>query len=109
MKINRYTHEIDSNGFFDDIKNKVLEKFTIERYPVERHTRVGSTGDQGYNFAGPGTNLTRRLERHTVNSKRSSISINNIDAAALRHDTKYGEIADAYKANPTPENKKNNN
>ena len=106
IKINRYTHEIDGSGFLDDIKNKVLEKFTVEIYPGKRHARVGLTGDQGYNFAGPGTNLVRRLERHTGNPKRSSIPINNIDAAALRHDTKYGEIADAYKANPTPENKK---
>ena len=87
-------------------ENKVLEKSAIERYPGERHARVGLTGDQFYNFAGPGTNLTRRLERHTCNPKRSSIPINNIDAAALRHDTKYGEIADAFKANPTPENKR---
>ena len=99
LKIIRYTHEIDGSGFFDDIKNKVLEKFTIERYPGERHARVGLTGDQGYNFAGPGTNLTRLLERHTGNPKRSSIPINNIDAAALRHDTKYG---DAYIAGPKP-------
>ena len=61
------------------------------------------TADQGYAFAGPGTNLTRLLERHTSNHKRSSIPINNIDAAALRHDTKYG---DAYIADPKPENKK---
>ena len=57
LKINRYTHEIDGSGFLDDIKNKVLEKFAIERYPGERHARVVLTGDQGYNSAGPGTNL----------------------------------------------------
>ena len=40
LKINRYTHEIDGNGLLDDIKNKVLEKFTFERYPGERQRTV---------------------------------------------------------------------
>lgn len=33
----------------------------------------------GYNFAGPGTNVARRLERGVK-------PVNNIDAAALQHD-----------------------
>ena len=94
-------HEIEGEGIMDILK----ENFTAERYPGERHAREHLTG-RPYNFAGPFTNLSRRLDRRTGNPKPSSIPINRIDEDALRHDKRYGQIADEYYADPTPENRR---
>ena len=113
----RRIHNYQGEGITDVIKGavdtvvnpvkNVLNSITYERYPGETHIRSGlSPNGQPYSYAGPGTNLARRLERHTGLPKRSSQPINGIDAAAMRHDIRYGQIADEYYKDPTPENKK---
>ena len=54
----------------------------------------------------PGTNLTKRIDRNTRLPKPQYAPKNGIDAAALRHDLQYEQIASDYHKNPTPENKK---
>ena len=91
--------------FGGGIIDRIVDTFTAQRYSGERHAREGLTG-RPYNFVGPGTNLSRRLERRTGLPKRSSFPINRIDEDAMRHDIRYGEIAEQYYQNPTPENKR---
>ena len=78
-----------------------------ERFPGEQHAREGNRPDgRPYNFAGPGTNLARRLDRITRTPRARFAPINSIDQAGLRHDLQYEQIAEDYYRNPTPENKK---
>ena len=87
------------------IPDLLRDGFTAERYPGEHHAKVGLNG-QPYSFIGPGTNLTRRINRRTGLPKPTSLPRNRLDADAMRHDIRYGEIADQYYQNPTPENKR---
>lgn len=78
-----------------------------ERNPGEKHARVGNRSDgRAYAYVGPGTDLKERLNPRTGLPKREYQPINSIDAAALRHDVQYGQIASDYQKNPTSENKR---
>ena len=93
------------NMGINKIGNIIKDKFTAEQYEGERHAREGLTG-RPYNFAGPFTNLSKRIDRISHLPKEHSQPINSIDAAALRHDLQYENIGNDYFKNPTPENKK---
>ena len=98
-------HEMEGGMWpLDEIKDALKNTFTAERFSGEMHAREGLMG-RPYSFVGPGTNLSRRLDRRTGLPKPSSQPINRIDEDAMRHDIRYGEIADEYHRNPTPENR----
>jgi hypothetical protein len=79
----------------------------VEHFSGEQHAREGNRPNgKSYGFLGPHTNLTKRLDSITHKPKPEFQPINSIDTAAMRHDLQYDQIADDYRRNPTPQNKK---
>lgn len=66
----------------------------INKLPVELHLK-------GYNFCGPGTNLTKRLQR-------GDVGVNELDEACKEHDIAYNkstELSDRHQADQILEDK----
>ena len=87
--------------------DSILKAFTISRYPGERHARslASDTFGKAFQFMGPGTDLTRRLNPDET-PKMDSQPVNKADYESYKHDLAYKHAKDEYLKNPTPENKK---
>ena len=74
------------NGIMDTL----LNKFTYQRYPGERHaiSLAPSTFGKPMNFMGPGTRLDLRLNADGT-PKSDSQPVNRADFASYRHDLAY--------------------
>ena len=74
------------------ITSNIPSFLTTGKYPGEFHI-------PGYNFAGPGTHLDKRLDSND-NPKSDSIPINGIDSAAYKHDIAYRDADKYFSENP---------
>ena len=81
----------------------LMNPFTYEKYPGERHaySMAPSTFGRPMNFMGPHTNLNTRLNEN-LTPKSDSIPINKSDYNSMLHDIEYKKAKDKYFKNPTP-------
>ena len=91
------------NGIMDTL----LNKFTYQRYPGERHaiSLAPSTFGKPMNFMGPGTRLDLRLNPDNT-PKVNSLPLSKSDYASFRHDLAYDRAKKEYEKNPTSENRR---
>ena len=78
-----------------------LLNWLIEKNPVELH--LIDQGDDGKirraSFAGPGTNLTKRLDANTGEPVAGSLPINRLDRGAYYHDLAYRDSKEVVDRN----------
>ena len=96
-------HSYFGNGVIDTL----MHKFTAHPYPGENHAYSLDPRCFGksYRYVGPGTRLDIRLDEH-MHSKAGQEPLNALYETAYNHDVAYLKAGNAYRANPTPENKK---
>lgn len=75
-----YSKKIEGCGLLTDIAGTVVNK-AIDLLPVELHI-------PGYQYCGPGTRLSKRLQR-------GDPGINKLDAACKTHDIAYSTYSDS--------------
>lgn len=75
-----YQNKKEGRGLVSDIVGTVINK-SIDLLPVELHI-------PGYQYCGPGTRLTKRLQR-------GDPGINKLDAACKEHDIAYSKYSDS--------------
>jgi hypothetical protein len=92
---------MEGDGFLGDIA-EVARKAGIpipkQKYKGEKHAVGLKKPYKGvtYNFAGPGTKLSKRLSPNDE-PLADSVPLNGIDSAAMKHDISYRDIGKAYK------------
>ena len=75
-----YPNRKEGGGLVSDVLGSVINK-SIDLLPIEIHL-------PGYQYCGPGTNLSKRL-------KRGDPGINKLDAACKQHDIAYSKYSDS--------------
>ena len=85
----------------------LLDNFTNAKYQGEQHSLSFDPRHMGqvYNYVGPGTRLDIRLDEN-LKPKHNEEPLNKLDKISLTHDLAYLKAGNAYKQNPTPQNKK---
>lgn len=94
--------------FGGGVIDSILSKFTYSKYPGEHHaySLAPDTYKVPLNWMGPGTSLKDRLN-DDYTPKQDSLPVRLNDKVSMNHDIVYDLIGKCYRANPTPENKKN--